>query len=101
MQNNQFKSPLLQSAAVVAAAVILILSIGSSGAESTGGGIVGLFSGIGNLLLFAIGMTIALTISIVILIGIFLAAVAMVDSEQASGMFADLKKTLLCKDCCA
>ncbi len=97
MQNNQFKSPLLQSAAVVAAAVILIISIGSSGAESTGGGIVGLFSGIGNLLLFAIGMTMALGISIAILIGIFLAAVAMVDSEQASAMFADLKKNFFVK----
>jgi len=92
MQNNQFKTPLLQSAAIVAAVVILVLSVGSSGTEGSGGGIVGIFAGIGNMILFVIGMAISLCISITILVGIFLAAVAMVDKDQASQMFADLKK---------
>ena len=92
MQNNKFKSPLLQSAAVIAAVVVLILTIGSSGSSSAGGGIVALFAGLGNAILFTIGMAIALTLSITILIGIFLAAVAMVDKDQATSMYDGLKK---------
>jgi len=92
MQNNKFKSPLLQSAAVIAAVVVLILTVGSSGSSSAGGGIVALFAGIGNTILFAIGMGIALTLSIAILIGIFLAAVAMVDKNEATKMYEGLKK---------
>jgi uncharacterized protein (DUF3084 family) len=92
MQNNQFKTPLLQSAAIVAAVVILVISLGSTGAEDSGGGIVGIFAGIGNTILFVIGMAVSLCVSIAILVGIFLAAVAMVDKDQASQMFNDLKK---------
>lgn len=92
MQNNKFKSPLLQSAAVIAAVVVLILTIGSSGSSSAGGGIVALFAGIGNAILFAIGMAIALPLSITILIGIFLAAVAMVDKDLSTSMYEGLKK---------
>jgi chromosome segregation ATPase len=92
MQNNQFKTPLLQSAAIVAAVVILVISLGSTGAEGDGGGILGVFAGIGNTILFVIGMAVSVCISIAILVGIFLAAVAMVDKDQASQMFNDLKK---------
>ena len=92
MANNNFKNPLLQSAAVIAAVVVLILVVGSSGSSSAGGGIVALFVGIGNAILFTIGMSIALALSITILIGIFLAAVAMVDKNEASKMYEGLKK---------
>ncbi|TKB08048.1 hypothetical protein [Desulforhopalus sp. IMCC35007] len=92
MQNNKFKTPLLQSAAVLGAVIALVLIVGSSGSSSAGGSIVALFSGIGNGILFAIGMAIALALSIAILIGIFLAAVAMVDSAEAAKMYAGLKK---------
>lgn len=92
MANNNLKNPLLQSAAVIAAVVVLILVVGSSGSSSAGGGIVALFAGIGNAILFAIGMSIALALSITILIAIFLAAVAMVDKNQASEMYEGLKK---------
>jgi septal ring factor EnvC (AmiA/AmiB activator) len=92
MQNNKFKTPLLQSAAVLGAVIVLVLVVASSGSSSSGGGVVALFSGIGNGILFAIGMGIALALSIAILIGIFLAAVAMVDSNEAAKMYAGLKK---------
>lgn len=92
MSNNNLKSPLLQSAGVVAAVVTLILIIGSSGSSSAGGGIIALFAGIGNAILFAIGMSIALALSITILIGIFLAAVAMVNKDEAGKMYDGLKK---------
>lgn len=92
MSNNNLKSPLLQSAGIVAAVVVLILIVGSSGSSSAGGGIVALFAGLGNAILFAIGMSIAIALSITILIGIFLAAVAMSDKDEASKMYEGLKK---------
>ncbi|PHR28051.1 MAG: hypothetical protein COA36_07190, partial [Desulfotalea sp.] len=92
MQTNNFKNPLLQSAALVAAVVVLILVIGSSGTSSTGGGVVAFFAGIGNAILFAIGMSISIALSITILIGIFLAAVAMFDKDEATKMYQGLKK---------
>ena len=92
MQKNEFRGPLMQSAAVLGGVLILFAIVASSGASSSGGGILAIIYGLGNLILFFIGMAIALLFSIVLLIAIFLAAVAMVNPEQASQMYADLKK---------
>lgn len=92
MKKSEFRTPLLQSAAVLGGVLVLFAIVASSGASSSGGGILAIIFGIGNLILFFIGMGIALSISIALLIAIFLAAVAMVDAEQASNMYADLKK---------
>jgi DNA repair exonuclease SbcCD ATPase subunit len=70
----------------------LFAILASSGADGSGGGFLAIIFGIGNLILFFIGMGIALLLSIAVLIAIFLAAVAMVDKEQASQMYFDLKK---------
>ncbi len=106
MKKNEFRRPLMQSAAVLGGVLILFAIIASSGASNSEGGVLAIIFGIGNLILFFIGMGIALLFSIGILIAIFLAAVAMVDSEQASQMYSDLKKNfvlnaiLLNKQCC-
>ena len=92
MQKNEFRGPLMQSAAVLGGVLILFAIIASSGTSSAGGGILAILFGIGNLILFFIGMAIALPLSILLLIAIFLAAVAMVNPEQASQMYSDLKK---------
>jgi DNA repair exonuclease SbcCD ATPase subunit len=92
MKKNEFRTPLIQSAAVLGGVLILFAIVASSEASSAGGGILAIIFGIGNLILFFIGMGIALLFSITLLIAIFLAAVAMVDSEQASKMYSDLKK---------
>ena len=95
MNKNDFKGPLMQSAAVLAGVVILIVFVASSGDSGSGGGGFGsMLAGIGNLLLYIIGLGISLAVSICILIAIFLGAVAMVDSAQASQMYGDLKKNL-------
>lgn len=95
MNKNDFKGPLMQSAAVIAGVVILIAFVAGSGdGHSGGGGFGAMLAGIGNLLLYIIGLGIALALSIGILIAIFLAAVAMVDSAQASQMYSDLKKKI-------
>ena len=94
MQKNEFRGPLMQSAAVLGGVLILFAIVASSGAASSEGGVLGVIFGIGNLILFFIGMAIALPFSIALLIAIFLAAVAMVNPEQASQMYSGLKKKI-------
>lgn len=95
MNKNDLKTPLIQSAAVVAAVVVLIVFVASSGDGASGGGGFGsMLAGIGKLLLYIIGMGVSLAVSIGLLIALFLAAVAMVDSAQASQMYTDLKKKI-------
>jgi len=93
MSDNQFRRPLLQSAAILAGVIFLAIIAASSG-DSNSGGFIGVIVGIGHTILFAFGLIIGVAVSIAILIGIFLAAVAMVSPEQASGMYADLKNRL-------
>lgn len=92
MKNNEFRGPLLQSAAILAAVIILATIAASSGGDGSGGSIYAIFAGIGHTILFVIGLTVGLGFSIAILIGIFLAAVAMCSPHQASQMYSDLKK---------
>jgi DNA repair exonuclease SbcCD ATPase subunit len=92
MKKSEFKTPLIQSALVLGGVLVLFAILASSGADGSGGGFLAIIFGIGNLILFFIGMGIALLFSIAVLIAIFLAAVAMVDKEQASQMYSDLKK---------
>jgi len=92
MKKSEFKTPLIQSALVLGGVLVLFAIIASSGANGSGGGFLAIIFGIGNLILFFIGMAIALLFSIAVLIAIFLGAVAMVDKEQASKMYSDLKK---------
>ncbi len=94
MQKNEFRGPLMQSAAVLGGVLILFAIIASSGSSSSDGGVLGVIFGIGNLILFFIGMAIALPFSILLLIAIFLAVIAMVNPEQASQMYSELKKKL-------
>lgn len=97
MKKTEFRTPLIQSAAVLGGVLVLFAIVASSSASSTGGGIMAIFYGIGNLILYCIGMGLAVLLSIAILIAIFLAAVAMVNPELASQMYSDLKKKLQIK----
>lgn len=94
MKKTEFRTPLIQSAAVLGGVLILFGIVASSSSGHSDGGSFGVIFGIGQLILFAIAMVIALGISIAILVGIFLAAVAMVNPGQASKMYGDLKKKI-------
>ncbi len=106
MKKNEFRAPLIQSAVVLCGVLVLFAIVASSGATSSEGGVLAIIFGIGNIILFFIGMGLALLFSIGLLIAIFLAAVAMVDTKQASQMYSDLKKNFalnaisLSKQCC-
>lgn len=88
MENSEFRKPLIQSAAILFAVLILFAFISSS----TTGGAMAIFSGIGNLVLFLIGLAIALPFSIAVIIGIFLGAVALYSRETSAQMYSELKK---------
>lgn len=90
MVTREFRKPLVQSAAILGGVFIIFSIIPSAGAA--GGGIGALFSGIGNLILFLIGMAIAVPFSIAVLIAIFLGAVALMSRETAAQMYSDIKK---------
>ncbi|EKD38329.1 MAG: hypothetical protein ACD_75C00773G0008 [uncultured bacterium] len=92
MKKTEFRTPLLQSAAVLGGVIFLAIIAASSGSSSEGGGFFAILAGIGNTILFIIGLAVGLSLSIALLVGIFLAAVAMVSPEQASQMYSDLKK---------
>jgi hypothetical protein len=91
MKKEDFRRPLMQSAVVLATVVILATIAGSSGNGGNGGGIISVIAGIGNFILFIIGLTLGLGVSIALLVGIFLAAVALVSPEQAAIMYSNLK----------
>lgn len=91
MKKSEFRTPLLQSAAVLAGVIFLATLAASAGSESSGG-FLSIIAGIGKIILFIIGLAVGLGTSIILLIGIFLAAVAMVSPEQAKGFYSDLKK---------
>jgi cell shape-determining protein MreC len=106
MKKSKFRTPLLQSAAVLGGVIVLALIAASSGSGSAGGGFLAILAGIGNSILFIIGLVIGVLISIALLIGVFLAAVGMTSPEQASQMYTDLKKNvslnlLACKTWCS
>ena len=88
MENSEFRKPLIQSAAILFAVLILFAFISSS----TTGGAMAIFSGIGNLVLFLIGLAIALPFSIAVIIAIFLGAVALYSRETSAQMYSELKK---------
>ena len=88
MENSEFRKPLIQSAAILFAVLILFAFISSSAA----GGAMAIFSGIGNLVLFLIGLAIALPFSIAVIIAIFLGAVALYSRETSAQMYSELKK---------
>ena len=96
MKDNKLKSPLMQSGAVIAGVIVLFLIVASSGASSAGGGIMAVIWGIIHTIGFVVGLGIGLAFCIAVMVGIFLAAVAMTAPEQASSMYADLKKGLTC-----
>ena len=108
MKKEDFRRPLIQSAAILATVVILAIIAGSSGSGSNGGSVLSIIVGIGKFILFIFGLTLGMGICIALLIGVFLASIALVSPEQAGTMYSNLKLScsqgiLICKNswlCC-
>ncbi|WP_136806887.1 hypothetical protein [Desulfosediminicola flagellatus] len=91
MKNNEFRTPLIQSGALLVAIVFIISLIPSGDGMSVGSFIGAFLGGIFKLFLFILALSIAVAISIVVLIGIFLVAVAIQSPEKASAIYAETK----------
>ena len=56
MKQNEFRSPLLKSAAILIGTIILATIAASAGGDGTGGGFLAFIAGIGHTVLFIIGL---------------------------------------------
>ncbi len=84
MKRDDLQKPLVQSALVLLAVFLLIGFVAGSSADSISGGITSMFKGIFLTILFVVALILAVVISIALLVGIYLAAIALY-SPQAAG----------------
>lgn len=105
MSNYQLRKPLIQAGAVLATFLIFFLFVSSAHPtgffEGLGAVIVGTFKSI----LFIIGLSIGLTVTIGALVAIFFAALFLYSPELTSRIYKEFKERLFetideCKDCC-
>jgi len=94
MKNNEFRTPLLQSGALLVA-IIFIISLMPSGDGMGVGAVLGAFiSGIFKLFLFIIALILAIAVAIAVMVGVFLAAIALQSPEKAKDIFDETKRRL-------
>ena len=94
MKKNDFRTPLIQSGALLLAVIFIISMVPSGDSMSVGGAICSFFGGIFKFLLFLVALAIALVVSIGVLVGIFLGGVALQSPQRASEMWGDFKLKL-------
>jgi cell shape-determining protein MreC len=83
MNNNEFRVPLLQSAAVIILFMLFVGFVISSGADDLKGGLQAVFFGIFHSIVLFIGLLFAIFFSISLLILLFLMAIAMYSFDKA------------------
>ncbi|MCP3901450.1 MAG: hypothetical protein GY707_17225, partial [Desulfobacteraceae bacterium] len=88
MKAKELRNPLIQSAVVLVVIVFFISMIGGSESTSFFGMIGSIITGILKLVLFAIGLGIALIFSIACLIGVFFGAVALYSMDDCKRIFS-------------
>ena len=94
MKANALRGPLVKSAIVIFIISMLAYFTSTSPEGSVWGSMGTLVVTILQAVQWAIGMVIALTVSLAVMIGIFLAAVALVNPASSSRMFEGLRQTL-------
>ncbi|PIE60152.1 MAG: hypothetical protein CSA32_00420 [Desulfobulbus propionicus] len=95
MKQNVMRSSLLKGGITLLSFAILVYLITTS-AHGQAWDAIGMFiTGIAQLILWAIGMTIGITFCLAVLFGIFLGAVAMVNKESSAAMYQALKVKLV------
>lgn len=91
MKNSEFRTPLIQSGALLVAIVFIISLIPSGDGMSVGSVIGALFTGVFRIILFLLALALALVISVAVLVGIFLAAIALQSPEKAAEIYTATK----------
>jgi hypothetical protein len=92
MKFHDMQKPLVQSALVLLAILVVIGFVAGSGAESFLGGIMSIFKGVIYTVLYAFALLIGLIFSVILLIAIFLGAVSLYSSEKAKEMYAYVRQ---------
>ena len=92
MNRNDFRNPLIQSGILLLCAFILISIVVNSPANGFFSGIAAIFIAIIKGVLFIFGLSIALVLSIAVLVGIYLAATYFYSSDKAGVLLNQLKE---------
>jgi hypothetical protein len=95
MKRRELQKPLVQSALVLLAAFILIGFVAGSNAQGFFDGIASIVKGAFFTVLFALGLTLALLISVLILIALFLGSVALYSPDTSREMFYALRTRMV------
>ena len=94
MNRNDFRNPLIQSGILLLIVFISIAIVANSPADGFIGSIFALVSGLLKGLLFVIALSIGLVVSIGVLIAIFILAVSIHSVDKARTLFEQLKTAL-------
>lgn len=94
MKANMMRTPLIKSAAVLLVLALLAYFTSASPEGSVLNSVGLIIIGMFRLIQWAIAMIIGLTVSIAVLIGIFLLCVAMVSRENAARMYQNVKRSV-------
>lgn len=95
MNYNDIRKPLLQSALVLFAILVVIGFVAGSGADTFMGGIISIIKGILYSVLFGVALGLSLVISVALLIGLFIGATAIYSPENAKEMLSGLQQKIL------
>lgn len=92
MNYRDMQKPLVQTALVLLAILVVIGFVAGSDANSFFGGLVSIVKGAIYTVLFAFALVLGLVFSVILLIAIFLGAVSLYSSEKAKEMYASLRQ---------
>ena len=95
MKQNVLRGPLVKSAVVLVVFSLLFYFTSSTPGGSVWASIGTLCIALFKTVQWAVGMAIGLTVSLVVLVGIFLGAVALADPASASRMYEGLRRTVI------
>lgn len=95
MKKGEFRTPLVQSGAILFIFLLFFSFVTAAGADSFSSGLYAIFSGIFHSILFTIGLIISILLSIILLIAIFLAAIALYSFDKAKDIWIQLQSTLV------
>lgn len=94
MNKKDFKNPLIQSGAILLLVFLLISIVAGSGSQGVLSSIGALISGIFSTVIFIIGLSIAIVVSIAVLVGVYLAAVYFYSADKGRNLVDQLKAAL-------
>ncbi len=92
MLNNHFKKPVVKAICIIGFTVLLIEVLGLAHWN----GIIGF---VAQSILFPVGLAIGLSLTIAVMVGIFLAAIFMTNEELARQFWQELKQKCPCYSC--